>query len=93
MTSTTFNAYSVAIAATEKAIQDRQQKITNIETLIKQALDTGYLDKLSFDIGYQEGCVEYHKGQKRKDAQKKLDELKRQQIGRASCRERVLDGV
>ena len=79
MTSPTFNAYSVAIAATEKAIQDRQKKITNIETLTKQAIDTNYLAKLLFDIGYQEGCVEHHKGQKRKDAQKKLDELKRQQ--------------
>ncbi|HGS4960657.1 TPA: hypothetical protein ACMDT2_004191 [Vibrio parahaemolyticus] len=39
MTSTTFNAYSVAIAATEKAIQDRQKKITNIETLTKQAIE------------------------------------------------------
>lgn len=74
-----FNPFSVAVSATEKAINERQKKITNQEQIEKLSFDFEHRAKLLFDIGYAEGQVEHYQGQKKKEAQKKLSELNRQQ--------------
>lgn len=74
-----FNPFSVAVAATEKAIKERQKKITNQEQIEKLSVDLDHRAKLLFDIGYAEGQVEHYQGQKKKEAEKRLAELNRQQ--------------
>ncbi|HGF5004104.1 TPA: hypothetical protein ACF334_004480 [Vibrio parahaemolyticus] len=74
-----FNPFSVAVAATEKAIKERQKKITNQEQIEKLSVDLEHRAKLLFDIGYAEGQVEHYQGQKKKEAEKRLAELNRQQ--------------
>jgi len=73
-----FNPFSVAIVATEKAIKEREKKITAQQQIEKLSIDLEYRAKLLFDIGYAEGKCEFHQGQKKKAAEKELADLKRQ---------------
>ncbi|HGF3735209.1 TPA: hypothetical protein ACF4EQ_004445 [Vibrio parahaemolyticus] len=73
-----FNPFSVAVTATEKAIKERQKKITAQQQLEALSLDLEYRAKLLFDIGYAEGQCEVYQGAKKQAAEKKLAELNRQ---------------
>lgn len=73
-----FNPFSVAVTATEKAIKERQKKITAQQQLEALSLDLEYQAKLLFDIGYAEGQCEVYQGAKKRAAEKKLAELNRQ---------------